>query len=320
VARKAVIVGAGGQDGRCLEIFLRSLGRHELTSIERHATRQADGSGGPQVDITNPSEVLSLVQAVQPDEIYHLAAFHHSAQESLVEDLSFYRRSYEVNLFSLLNFLEAIRLCCPTARLFYAGSSHVFGQVEAGSSSELQNEETPFRPQSVYAMTKVDGILACRAYRTRHRVFASAGILFNHESPFRRPSFLSRKVTRAAVAIQRGSPEKLVLADLDAEVDWGYAPDYVEAMHAILACPTADEFVVATGQRHTVRDLVEAAFREVGLDWTQHVQENPKILGRRRQASIGDASKLMRETDWKPKTPFLEMIRILVREEMQRLE
>ena len=200
--------------------------------------------------------------------------------------------------------------------MFYAGSSHVFAPPENGS--ELQSEETPFRAQSVYAMTKVDGILACRHYRERHDVFASAGILFNHESTFRKDTFLSKKVVRAAVATERGYTDKLVIGDLKAEVDWGYAPDFVEAMRAILLLEAPDDFVVATGIKHRVDEFVEAAFREVGLDWTNHVVENPQTIKSRRRASVGDATKLTRATNWRPKTTFLEMIRLLVRDEKRR--
>ena len=150
-------------------------------------------------------------------------------------------------------------------------------------------------------------------------ILQRSGILYNHESRFRRETFLSKKVTQAAVAIKGGSQDKLVVGDLGAEVDWGYAPDYVEAMHAILAADGADEFVVATGIRHTVMEFVETAFLEVGLDWKQHVVEDSKNMGKRRQSSSGDASKLTRVTKWKPRTPFLEMIRLLVRDEMRGL-
>jgi GDPmannose 4,6-dehydratase len=269
------------------------------------------------VDITCTADVFKVVGELQPDEIYHLAAIHQSAEESPLEDIALFRNSYEVNFFSLLNFLEAIRLCSNRTRLFYAASSHIFGHIFRDSPAHRQNEETPLSPESLYAMTKVDGLLACRQYRMRHQVFAAVGILYNHESCFRDEKFLSKKVIRAVVDINRGGQNKLVLGDLSAEVDWGYAPDYVEAMQTILSADAADEFVVATGIGHTVKEFVEAAFLQVGIsNWEQHVLENPHGVGMRRRSSIGDPSKLIRVTNWRPKTSFVEMIQNLLRDEM----
>jgi GDPmannose 4,6-dehydratase len=216
----------------------------------------------------------------------------------------------------LLHFLESIRVGSPRTRLFYAASSHVFGAAAGEARTGLQSEETPFNPQSVYAMTKVDGLLACRQYRSRHRVYGAVGILYNHESRFREEKFLTKKVIRAVVAIKSGRQDQLELGDLNAEVDWGYAPDYVEAMQAIVSADVADDFVVATGIKHTVRDFVEIAFQEAGLDWKRYVSENPQVMGRRRPGSSGDSSKLTRVTGWRPKTTFSEMVGILLRDEM----
>ena len=311
MAKTAVIIGARGQDGRLLQELLCSK-RYRLACIERGATRVEGLEWKEAVDITRATDVFHLIQEFRPDEVYHLAAIHHSSQESAREDLELFRISYEVNFFSLLHFLEAIRLYSRKTRLFYASSSHVFGNPP----SEVQSEETPFSPQSVYAMTKVDGLLACRQYRRAHQVFASVGILYNHESKYRQEKFLSKKVIRAVSEIKRGSLEELALGNLDTAVDWGYAPDYVEAMHAILAAPEAGEFIVATGVKHTAREFVQAAFREAGLDWKQWVsEENPQVMGRGSQARIGNASKLMSTTGWMPKTSFLEMIRILLEQD-----
>ena len=309
--KTAVIVGAAGQDGRLLQDLLRARG-YRLLGLDR-GMASGELAWHKEVDITAAGEVAALVKALQPQEIYHLAAFHHSSEGGATQDLDFFRRSYEVNLFSLLNFLEAMRVHAPTARLFYAASSHVFGQ---GTDVELQNEATPFRPDSVYAMTKVDGLLACRHYRAQHGIFAAVGILYNHESRHRSEAFLSKKVVRAVADIKAGKRQQLVLGSLSAAVDWGYAPDYVEAMAAILAAPQADEFIVATGTRHTVQEFVAEAFAEVGLDWKPYVSESAEVVTRPAQARIGDASKLTRVTGWRPKTSFSQMVRQLVRDEM----
>lgn len=318
MAKTAVIVGADGQDGRLLETYLYQ-SDYRLVCIDRGTVRATGLQWNSPVDISRTDEVFRFVGELQPDEIYHLAAVHQSSEEKTHGDLALYRDSYEVNFFSLLNFLEAIRSFSGKTRLFYAASSHVFGPVPADAPTRFQNEETPLCPASIYAMTKVDGLLACRHFRAVHHVFASVGILYNHESHLRHEKFLTKKVIRAVVDIQRGGRESLILGDLTAETDWGYAPDYVEAMHAILAAETADDFVVATGIGHTVEEFVEAAFHEVGIDdWKNHVRENPVGLSRRHRNGIGDASKVHRVTKWKPKTDFREMVRILVRDEMAK--
>jgi GDPmannose 4,6-dehydratase len=306
------IVGSEGQDGTLLKEFLRAQG-YNLLCIDRGIVHSEGFDWKRPIDITKPDEVVDAVRMLQPSQIYHLAAFHHSSQEAATETLEFFRASYEVNFFSLLHFLEAIRLHSPSSRLFYAASSHIFGQP----SSDVQNEETPFSPQSAYAMTKVDGLLACRQYRAAYRVFASVGILYNHESRYRSDAFLTKKVIRTVVAIQRGESQKLVVGDLHATVDWGYAPDYVEAMCAILAAAEPDEFVIASGTKHTVLDFIDIAFHEAGLDWRLYVTENPGVMERRSQTRVGDSSKLTRLTGWKPKTGFRDMIRTLLHDESQ---
>lgn len=311
MSKTAVIVGARGQDGRLLTELLRSKA-YRLVCVDQGQLTVEGLPGRDPVDITRRGDVRDLVQHVQPDEVYHLAAVHHSSQETARPDLELFRASYEVNFFSLLHFLDAVRLHSPRTRLFYAASSLVFGEPP----TEVQTEQTPFSPGSVYAMTKVDGLLACRQYRAAHGLFASVGILYNHESKYRADKFLTRKVVRAAVAIKRGATEPLALGDLEASVDWGYAPDYVEAMHAMLQAPQPDDFIVATGARHTVREFVELAFREVGLDWRKHVVAAGQAMGRQAWTRIGDAGKLIRATGWRPRTGFEDMIRLLVRDEL----
>src|SRR5262249_51760325 len=172
------------------------------------------------VDITRPEEVRALVAAVQPDEIYHLAAIHHSSEEDAHEDRAAFGRLYEVNFLSLVNFLDAVHAASPATRLFFAASSHVFGTPDA----DVQDETTPLRPESIYAMTKADGLWACRLYREKHNVFAATGILYPHESEHRDAKFLSQKIVRAAVRIKAGEQKELVLGRLDARADSRYAP------------------------------------------------------------------------------------------------
>jgi GDPmannose 4,6-dehydratase len=213
-----------------------------------------------------------------------------------------------------VNFLEALSVHCPRARFFYAASSHVFGHPEA----PVQNELTPFKPVSVYGITKAAGVEACRFYRREHGVFASVGILYNHESPFRRPDFVSQKTVRAAVRIRHGSQERLVVGDLSARIDWGWAPDYVEAMVRVLELSQPDDFVIATGGSHTVLEFVQEAFGALGLDWSEHVEEDRSVIRRGPVSLAGDASKLHQETGWRPTTTFPQIVRKLVESENQR--
>ncbi len=295
--KTAVIIGSQGQDGRLLSEHLRTQG-YTLIGIDV----------GSETDICDPVQVSDLVKKVRPAEIYHLAAYHQSSEGHSDEGLTSIHEFYRINVFSLLNCLEAIRISSPATRLFYAASSHVFGEPK----QPLQNEETPLSPVSAYGITKTDGLNWCRSYRERYGIFASTGILYNHESPLRGPSFLSKKIMKGALDIRDGKAQKLILGNLSAEADWGYAPDYVEAMHKMLTIDRSSEFIVATGIRHTVQDFVEIAFGLLDLDWRQYVEENPSVIKRIEGARIGDAAKLKAWTGWKPKIDFREMVGLLL--------
>lgn len=306
--KSALIVGSEGQDGRVLRARLERQGDRVL-GLHRGGVVASGVEWSRAVDITRFEDVREVVQAVRPDEIYHLAAIHHSSEEAHVEDRASFLRLYEVNFFSLLNFLEAARLASPSSRVFFAASSHIFGTP----GTEVQDETTPLNPESIYAMTKVDGLLACRLYRRVHGLFASTGILYTHESPSRDEKFLSMKIVRAALRIKAGTQRELLLGRLDARVDWGFAEDYVEAMQGILGAPEAGEFVVATGTAHSVEDFVRVAFEAVGLDWRRHVREDPSLITRDTPLRIGNPARLKAATGWSPRTGFETMVHELVR-------
>jgi GDPmannose 4,6-dehydratase len=306
--KSAVIIGSEGQDGRLLRAMLERQ-RDRVLGIHRGGVSSTGVEWSRAVDITRFDDVREVVRTVRPDEIYHLAAIHHSSEEAHVEDLASFRRLSEVNFFSLLHVLEAVRLESPSTRVFFAASSHVFGRPD----TEIQDETTPLRPESIYAMTKADGLLACRLYRDKHRVFASTGILYTHESPLRDEKFLSMKIVRAALRIKAGTQRELLLGHLGARVDWGCAEDYVEAMQAILGASEGGEFVVSTGTAHSVQDFVRIAFEAVGLDWRNHVREDPSLITRDTPLRIGNPGKLKAVTGWSPKTGFASMIHELVR-------
>jgi GDPmannose 4,6-dehydratase len=222
-----------------------------------------------------------------------------------------FERSIAVNVQGLVNFLDVLG---NTSSLFYAASSHVFGRPD----SPIQDERTAFRPDSIYGITKVAGIHACHYYRNTRNVRASVGILYNHESPLRKPDFVTRRIVQSAVAISRGSLEELVLGDLNAAVDWGYAPDYVDAMLRIALLDDADDFIIATGETHTVAEFVELAFACVRLDWQKHVRVDDRRLRRTSDSLAGDSTRLRQRTGWAPTISFSEMIRRLVAAERAR--
>lgn len=289
----ALVIGAAGQDGRLL-----------MEQLRREA-RSATGVGRGAIDLGEAGAVADLVAAEQPGEIYYLAAHHHSSQDRAPEPGALFRASLAVHVEGLLNVLEAMRLKAPGARLFYAASSHCFG---SRPPTPVQDESTPLDPDNIYGITKTAGVHACRHYRDEHGLFASVGFLYNHESRFRRAEFVTSKIIRAASGIRRGRREKLVVGDLSAEVDWGYAPDYVDAMTRIVRLATPGDFVIATGEAHSVGEFARLAFAAAGLDWREHVEEDPAIITRRNLALVGNPAKLKAATGWAPSVTFDQMI------------
>jgi GDPmannose 4,6-dehydratase len=303
----ALIIGCDGQDGKLLYDHLSSK-NYELTGISRFGIRGLRPISIDRINILKPDQVNTLLQVLQPNEIYYLAAFHHSSEDVPLGDVELYRNSHEVHVDGLLNFLDGIKQYTPNSRIFYAVSSHIFGDAIAAP----QDESTPISPDSPYGITKANGYHLIRYYRERHGMFACNGILYNHESALREQRFVSQKIITAAIDIKRGLTSGLVLGDLSATTDWGYAPDYVAAMKAILAADYPDDYVIATGIPHTVQEFVEITFGFLELDWRQYVTENSKIIGRKRVNLIGNSEKLRKLTGWKPSVDLKQMIHILL--------
>lgn len=294
--RRVAIIGAGGQDGRLLESLLHGQG-DSVTGLRRG-----------DLDLTDASQVRSLVSRGF-DEIYYLAAHHHSSQERTdSQPGNLLQISLETHVTGTVHFLEALRESARPARFLYAGSALMFGASLSGQADET----TPFAPSCVYGITKTAGFQLCRFYRTEFGVPASGVILFNHESHLRAPKFVVPKVIDAALAAGRGSLQGLELGSLEARVDWGYAPDFVEAMTMILRIAPPDDFVLATGQTWTVAELLDVAFGLVGEDWRGKVTAAPGRMGRQRPPLSGDARKLERVTGWRPQTSFPQMIQLIM--------
>ena len=318
MARRALITGVTGQDGSYLAELLVSRG-YEVWGALR-GSPDADHPNLDAVreqvelvtcDVVDPSGVEATLRACRPHEIYHLAG------------ISFVPRSWEkplqtiaVNAGAVTSLLEAVRTVTPAARVFSAASGEMFGDAPESP----QHEDTPFRPRTPYAIAKLHAHLTIGAYRRHHALHASSGIAFNHESARRPPEFVTRKVTRTAAAIKLGLEDELVLGDLDAVRDWGYAPDFVEAMWLMLAQEEPDDYVIATGRGHTVRELVEVAFASVGLDSELYLRVDPGLV-RPREAvpSIGDPAKARARLGWAPTTPFPRMLAEMVQVDLRAL-
>jgi len=318
MAKKALITGITGQDGSYLAEFLLAKG-YEVHGIVRRAStfnrgRLDDVWTDPQLsktrlflhygDLGDSASLTRLIVDVKPDELYNLGAQSHVR-------VSFDNPEYtmDVNATGTLRLLEAIRSSGLTPRFYQASSSEMYGKVH----ETPQSESTPFHPRSPYAVGKVAAYWATVNYREAYGFHASNGILFNHESPRRGEGFVTRKITRAVAHILAGLQDKLYLGNLDAKRDWGYAKEYVEAMWLMLQQDKADDYVIATGETHSVQDFLEAAFGHAGLDWRKYVAHDPRYLRPSEvDLLIGDASKARKVLRWQPKTTFKELVKLMV--------
>ncbi len=306
--KRALIVGSDGQDGSLLYDRLTGDGVPAL-GLARDSIRGGGGNEFKPVGVHSRTDVKSLLKKWRPSEIYYLAAVHQASEDAVkADDVRLFEESLSVHVTGLVNLLDVLKEMLPHASVFYAASSLVFGDAEVSP----QDESTPFQPRCIYGITKVAGVQVCRYYRERHGVRVSAGFLYNHESPIRRENFVSRKIVRAATNIAAGGRDKLVIGNLSAQVDWGYAPDVIDAMIRIVRQPRSDDYIVATGETHSVREFVEIAFDRLGLDWRLHVEERPMLLTRRSTVRVGDATRLREHTGWRPTISFRRMVEILV--------
>jgi GDPmannose 4,6-dehydratase len=316
--KKALITGITGQDGSYLAELLLDKG-YEVHGIIRRASSFNTGRidhlyKDPHIngvrlflhygDIADSTNLIKLLYRIQPEEVYHLAAQSHVR-------VSFDIPEYtgDVTGLSTIRILEAIRETGVKAKFYQASSSEMFGKVH----EVPQTETTPFHPRSPYGAAKVYAYWATVNYRESYGMFAANGILFNHESPRRGETFVTRKITRAVARIKAGQQKKLYLGNLDAKRDWGYAREYVEAMWLMLQQDLPDDYVIATGKTHSVEEFLTEAFSHINLDWHDYVELDPKYL---RPAEvdllIGDASKAKRALGWEPKVSFKELVRLMV--------
>ena len=316
--KTALITGITGQDGSYLAEFLLQKGYRVVGMVRRTSTEGLerirhilDRVELQQGDLLDQLSLISLIEDSSPDEVYNLAA------QSFVP--ASWRQpvlTSEFTALGVIRLLEAIRLVNPRIRFYQASSSEMFGKVRESP----QNEETPFYPRSPYGVAKVYGHFITVNYRESYGLFASSGILFNHESPRRGLEFVPRKVTWHAARIKQGLVEGLELGNLDASRDWGFAGDYVKAMWLMLQAEAPGDYVIGSGRAHTVRQLVEVAFEYVGLDWHNHVTTNQELL---RPAEVdhlvADASRARKELAWSPEVDFRALIHMMVDADLKQI-
>jgi GDPmannose 4,6-dehydratase len=324
--KKALITGITGQDGSYLADLLIAKG-YEVHGIIRRASTfntaridhlyQDPHVNGVRLflhygDLADSVNLTKLLYELQPDEVYNLGAQSHVRVSFDIPEYT-----ADVTVVGTIRILEAIRESGVKPRFYQASSSEMYGKVQ----EVPQTETTPFWPRSPYGCAKMFGYWATVNYRESYGLFASNGILFNHESPRRGETFVTRKISRAVAAIKLGLQKELYLGNLDAKRDWGYAPEYVEGMWRMLQADQPDDFVLATNETHTVKEFVEVAFGHVGLDWEKHIKYDARY---ERPAEvdllIGDPAKAKKQLGWEPKVRFKELVQIMVDADVEMLE
>ncbi len=327
--KRALITGITGQDGSYLAEILLSKGYEVFGLVRRSSTitrrridhLTADGPGRePHAslirllygDMNDGISLNRIVREVEPDEVYNLAGQSHVGVSFEMPE-----HTADIDALGTLRLLEALREGQPNARFYQASTSELYGNTDVTP----QDETTPFRPRSPYAVSKLFAYWMTNNYRDAYRMYAVNGILFNHESPRRGENFVTRKITRAAVRIKRGLQKRLRLGNLEARRDWGYARDYMEAAWLMLQQPAPDNYVIATGEAHSVREFLDEAFGYLDLDWHEFVEQDARYLRPAEvNAVVGDAQKARRVLGWQPKTSFRELVRMMIDADLALLE
>ena len=316
---RALITGVTGQDGSYLAELLLEKNYEVFGMVRRSSVKRLDRIESlvdritlVEGDLTDQSSLDTVMYEVKPDEVYNMAA-----QSFVPASWSQAALTGDVTGLGVTRVLETIRKHHPSAKFLQASSSEMFGKVR----ETPQTENTPFYPRSPYGVAKVFGHHITVNFRESYRLFACSAMAFNHESPRRGTEFVTRKVSQQVAKIKCGLAKKLLMGNLDAKRDWGFAGDYVQAMWLMLQQPEPEDFVLATGKTHSIRELLEVAFGEVGLDWQKYVEIDPKFI---RPAEVdhlcGDATKAREKLGWTPKVSFEELIRMMVRSDLEALQ
>ena len=319
--KKAFITGITGQDGSYLAEYLLSK-NYDIHGIVRHDTEVKSQTGRidhlaqniklDYGDVTDASNIERLLRLIQPDEVYHLAS---QSQTQISFDMPGF--TYDVNVRGTANMLEGCRLCVPFAKFYLAGSGEMFGNNQ--NEDGMQNESTPMDPVSPYGISKIFGYHLARYYRRTHKMFAVNGIMFNHESPRRNANCLSMKVIKGAIAIKQQQADLLKLGNLDVYRDWGHAQDYARAIYLMMHHKEPDDFVIATGVSHTVREMCKYVFSKLQLNYEDHIEIDDEYNRTREIKSLqGDPAKAKKALTWQPEYTFESMLDEMLTSEIDR--
>ena len=294
--KTALIIGAGGQDGILLTELLKTK-NYRLVLVFRD-----------QLNMSNKFELEEFIVNKIPDEIYYLASENPSSQDEESSDI----KSFNTNLIFLINLFEALLNLKIQTKIFYASTSHIF----FGNQNINQSEESTPEPVSIYGLTKFYATHACGYYRKNKNLFISTGILFNHESKYRKENFVSKKITLAIKKILNKEIDTLELGNIDVQLDWGYAPDFVEAIYKIMQLKYSSDFIISTNETHSLREFLDIAFSHVGLNYLDYININNSIVKRTNYHKIGNNSKLLNSINWRPSVNFKKMVEKLVDDEL----
>ena len=313
--KRALIVGVAGQDGYYLTQNL-VLKDYSVYGVDRFvsslcADQKKLLSGFTQIELSQTSPLVDYIRKILPDEIYYLAA-HHFSSEGEENRAGLMTPFLEINVMAPNAVLELLQTELQLCKFFYAASSQIFGMTDA----HPQNEDTPFRPDTPYAISKATALLLCRYYRKTHGIYTVTGILYNHESPHRPLSFVTAQIARAAALAAKGRGVPLFLRNVNAVVDWGAAEDYVEAMWCVLQQPSGGEYVISSGVPRTVMDFARAAFAVVGLKAEEYIFQQPGVSSFKSVTYIGDNNKIRLQCGWRPHKSFESLVRDMVESEL----
>lgn len=309
--KRALIVGHTGQDGFYLKALLQSKGY----LVFGLSSREIDSPGiddFPLGSVLDKNYIHKLIRIIMPDEVYYLAAVH-GASASISQKESIFEKSLEINTIGVYNVLDSISKYKPTCTFFYASSSHVFGKAQESP----QSEKTPMLPNCVYGITKAAGMGVCRFFAEKHNIVTITGIFYNHESERRLESFVTKKIVKTAIDIKQGRQDNLVLGNISSSVDWGFAPDYMEAIYLLTQHKQPGDYIIATNTLRTIEDFLNIVFNSLDLNWKDYVKVDPNLFSSADRGVLrGDYSKLNSLTKWEPHVTFEQMALNLVEAEI----
>ena len=315
--QRAIILGSSGQDGTILYNKLETLGYNIVGLTKNKSTSTLTDYDSLDFNITNEQDIYQLIKEFKPTQVYHLSAYQHSSSEIIKDkECDIFNNSFEINTKSLQIMLESLSLFSKDTSLFYAASSSIY----ANSDTDIQTEETPYSPIDYYGISKVAGIHLCEYYRKNADLNIAVGIMYNHESIYRKRKFVSYKIIKHALEIANNKRDELILGNLEAKVDWGSAKDYVDAMHLLAKNNISDNFIIASGTMHSVEDFVSIVFDHLGLNHREYVRVNSNLIQKNNRNLCGDISKIKNTINWEPKIKFKDMIIEMIEHYKEEIE